>query len=55
MQQRLTEVNHPDHLIITHPDLGHSLSLSSKWISQSGPMAKYVLKHMFEWLPSRKG
>jgi len=30
LQQRLTEVNHPDHLIITYPNLGHSLSLSSK-------------------------
>jgi hypothetical protein len=29
-------VNHPDHLIITYPDLGHSLSLSRKWICQSG-------------------
>ena len=55
LQQRLMEVNHPDHLIITYPNLGHSLSLSSKWISQSGPMAEYVLKDMFEWLSSRSG
>jgi hypothetical protein len=55
LQQRLMEVNHPDQLIITYPNLGHSLSLSSKWISQSGPMAEYVLKDMFEWLSSRSG
>ena len=55
LQQRLMEVNHPDHLIITYPNLGHSLSLSSKWISQSGPMTEYVLKDMFEWLSSRSG
>ena len=55
LQQRLMEVNHPDHLIITYPNLGHSLSFSSKWISQSGPMAEYVLKDMFEWLSSRSG
>jgi uncharacterized protein len=55
LQQRLMEVNHPDHLIITYPNLGHSLSLSSKWISQSGPMVEYVLKDMFEWLSSRSG
>ena len=30
LHQRLMEVNHPDHLIITYPNLGHSLSLSSK-------------------------
>jgi len=23
LQQKLTEVNHPDHLIITYPDIGH--------------------------------
>src|SRR6188472_1132592 len=55
LQQRLMEVNHPDHLIITYPNLGHSLSPSSNWISQSGPMTEYVLKDMFEWLSSRSG
>lgn len=33
LQQRLTEVNHPDHLNITYPDLGHLLSPSSEWIT----------------------
>jgi uncharacterized protein len=42
LQQRLTEVNHPDPLIITYPNLGHSLSPSSEWISQSGPIEDYV-------------
>ncbi len=51
-QQRLTEVNHPDHLIITYPNLGHSLSPSSEWIAQSGPIEDYVLQDMFEWLTS---
>ena len=55
LQQRLMEVNHPDHLLITYPDLGHSLSPSSNWISQSGPLTEYVLKDMFEWLSSRSG
>jgi uncharacterized protein len=26
LQQRLTEVNHPDHTLITYPGLGHRLS-----------------------------
>jgi dipeptidyl aminopeptidase/acylaminoacyl peptidase len=55
LQQRLTEVDHPDHLIITYPNLGHSLSISSEWVSQSGPMEEYVLRDMFEWLSSRSG
>ncbi|MGE5661765.1 MAG: prolyl oligopeptidase family serine peptidase, partial [Ignavibacteriales bacterium] len=52
LQQRLTEVNHPDHLIITYANLGHSLSPSNEWISQSGPVEDYVLQNMFEWLVS---
>ncbi|HSA75462.1 MAG TPA: prolyl oligopeptidase family serine peptidase, partial [Candidatus Nitrosocosmicus sp.] len=55
LQQRLMDVNHPDHLLITFPNLGHSLSPSSNWISQSGPMTEYVLKDLFEWLSSRSG
>ena len=52
LQQRLTEVNHRDHLIITYSNLGHSLSPSSEWIAQSGPIEDYVLQDMFEWLSS---
>jgi pimeloyl-ACP methyl ester carboxylesterase len=52
LQQRLTEVNHPDHLLITYPNLGHSLSPSNEWIAQSGPVEDYVLQNMFEWLTS---
>jgi uncharacterized protein len=52
LQQRLTEVNHPDHLLIAYPDLGHSLSFSNEWVAQSGPMVGYVLEDIFEWLVS---
>jgi uncharacterized protein len=52
LQQRLTEVNHPDHLLIVYPDLGHSLSFSNEWVAQSGPMVSYVLEDIFEWLVS---
>jgi dipeptidyl aminopeptidase/acylaminoacyl peptidase len=30
LQQRLTELNHPDHLIIVYPDLGHSFAPSNQ-------------------------
>jgi hypothetical protein len=52
LQQRLTEVKHPDHLLITYPNLGHSLSPSSEWVAQSGPIAESVMEDMFEWLAS---
>jgi hypothetical protein len=31
LQQRLTEVNHPDHTLITYPNLGHFFYPSSQW------------------------
>jgi uncharacterized protein len=31
LQQRLTEVNHPDHILITYPNLGHVFYPSSQW------------------------
>jgi pimeloyl-ACP methyl ester carboxylesterase len=52
LQQRLTEVNHPDHLIITYPDLGHVFSSSNEWITDLGPAEEYVLEDIFEWLAS---
>ena len=52
LQQRLTEVNHPDHLIITYPDLGHNFVPSNQWVTSNGNIEEYVLKDMFEWLTS---
>ena len=52
LQQRLTEVNHPDHLFIVYPDLGHSFAPSNQWIDSHGQMEEYVFQDMFEWLTS---
>lgn len=52
LQQRLTEVDHPDHLLIAYPDLGHAFSPSNEWISSFGPVEQYVLQDMYEWLVS---
>jgi acetyl esterase/lipase len=56
MQQRLTEVNHPDHQIIVFPNLGHSFLPSNQWIDSHGLMEEYVFQDLFEWLspPSRQ-
>ena len=56
LQQRLTEVNHPDHQIIVYPDLGHSFVPSNQWVTSDGQIEEYVLQDMFEWLssPSRQ-
>jgi uncharacterized protein len=52
LQQRLTEVNHPDHLTIAYPDLGHLFSPTNEWILLPGPIEDYVLQDMYEWLTS---
>jgi uncharacterized protein len=43
LQQRLTDVNHPDHTLVTYPNLGHSFYLSSHWLTRPGPIEPYVL------------
>jgi uncharacterized protein len=50
LEQRLTEVNHPDHTLITYPDLGHLFSPSSQWFTEFGPMEQYVLSDLHRWL-----
>jgi uncharacterized protein len=50
LEQRLTEVNHPDHTLITYPDLGHVFSSSSPWFTEFGPMEQYVLSDLHRWL-----
>jgi hypothetical protein len=47
LQQRLTEVNHPDHILITYPNLGHGFYPSSQWFSTFGPVPPYVLSDLY--------
>ena len=55
LQQRLTEVNHPDHTLITYPNLGHVFYPSSQWSTGSGPIQQYVLANLYSWLESHSG
>jgi uncharacterized protein len=51
LQQKLTELKHPDHILITYPNLGHLFYPSSKWITTlGGPIEPKVLEDLFEWL-----
>lgn len=50
LQQKLTEVGHPDHTFITYPDLGHLFYRSSQWMTAIGPMDQKVLEDLFSWL-----
>jgi hypothetical protein len=42
LQQRLAEVNHPDHLIITYPDLGYGFFPSNQWVTSRICISGYV-------------
>ena len=55
LQQGLTEVNHPDHTLITYPNLGHSFYPSSQWLTRPGPIEPYVLADIYSWLESHSG
>ena len=55
LQQRLTDVNHSDHTLITYPDLGHLFYPSSQWKTGIGSIQQYVLADIYSWLETRNG
>ena len=55
LQQRLTDVNHPDHTLITYPNLGHAFYPSSQWFTEIGPVPPYVLADLYVWLEAHSG
>jgi dienelactone hydrolase len=66
LQQRLTDVKHPDHTLITYPNLGHVFYPSSQWFTEPtpsqyklvtgiGPIEPYVLADLYAWLEAHSG
>jgi uncharacterized protein len=55
LQQRLTDVNYPDHTLITYPNLGHEFYPSSQWLTRAGPIEPYVLADIYTWLEAHSG
>ena len=55
LQQRLTDINHPDHILITYPNLGHLFYPASQWGTEFGPIQQYVLADIYAWLESHNG
>ncbi len=63
LQQRLTDINHPDHTLITFPGLGHDLSPAIGYypgssvygLQKSGPIEDYALADLYSWLESHSG
>ena len=53
LQQKLTELKHPDHTLMTYPNLGHLFYPSSKWITNlGGPIEPKVLEDLYQWISS---
>lgn len=55
LQQRLTDVIHPDHTLITYLNLGHVFYPSSQWSTGIGPIQQYVLADIYSWLETHSG
>jgi alpha-beta hydrolase superfamily lysophospholipase len=53
LEQRLTEVDHPDHTLITYPGLGHTFAISPQWSTGLGPVEQKVLSDLHRWLLDR--
>jgi alpha-beta hydrolase superfamily lysophospholipase len=52
LEQRLTEIGHVDHTLITYPGLGHTFYPVDGWIQPLGPMQDRVLADLYAWLES---
>ncbi|UCH57286.1 MAG: alpha/beta fold hydrolase [Candidatus Bathyarchaeota archaeon] len=50
LEQRLTEVGHPDHTLITYPGLGHSFYPVEGLVQWLGPIQEQVLSDLASWL-----
>ena len=55
LQQRLTDIKHPDHTLITYPNLGHAFYPSSQWSTSFGPVPPDVLADLYTWLEAHSG
>ena len=61
--KKLTDLNHPDHTLITYPGLGNEMSpaigdspeSSMSGLQKSGPIEPYVLADIYSWLEAHSG
>jgi alpha-beta hydrolase superfamily lysophospholipase len=50
IEQRLTEVQHPDHTLMTYPGLGHTFYPADISLQPLGPMENEVLGDLHSWI-----
>jgi len=51
----LQQIRHPDHTLVTYPNLGHAFYPSSQWSTGIGPIEPYVLTDLYSWLEAHSG
>ena len=50
LEQKLTQMRYPDHMIITYPGLGHTFHPAKGLLQPLGPIEEYVLADLHAWL-----
>jgi uncharacterized protein len=50
LEQKLTQMKHPNHALITYPGLGHTFHLAQDLLQPLGPIEDYVLADLHAWL-----
>ena len=55
LQQALIDARHPDHTLITYPNLGHGFGRQSEWFPVQEDVQPYVLADLYSWLAAHSG
>jgi hypothetical protein len=50
LEQKLTQIKHPNHALITYPGLGHTFHPAQGLLQPLGPIEDYVLADLHAWL-----
>jgi uncharacterized protein len=50
LEQKLTQIKHPNHMLITYPGLGHTFHPAQGLVQPLGPIQEYVLSDLHAWL-----
>jgi len=55
LHQALIDARHPDHTLITYPNLGHGFGRQSEWFPTLEGFQPYVLADLYSWLAAHSG
>ena len=55
LQQALIDTRHPDHTLITYPNIGHGFGRQSEWFPVLEGFQPYVLADLYSWLAAHSG